>query len=652
MTRSLRTTTALAALFPLALAGSNAAGAQELSELLATFGVLGASTVTNTVVLDDVTTVNGNVGVWSGLAITNFPPGEVVAPYTLYPGSVEAQQAQSDLTVAFTSLQNRQVTNDMTGQDLGGKTLIAGVYGFDTDAQLTGQLTLDGQGNPNSVFIIQVGSQLTTASNSSILLIGGAQGANVYFVVGSSAVIGTDTAFIGQILALASITLNTDANLLCGAALARTGQVSLDSNTISICTLQAATYGEVLDGVDTTPNQDSVADSLDDFVDGGGELPPAFQDLIDFLSPQELADVFTQLSGELGTAVAPAGIQSMNAFLSLALNSWGNGDRRGPGIVTAPARDTVKVLGYADERRPLSDAAVASAALGDGLPDHQWDVWGAVFGVQSFTDGDAGTHGRTARSYGIASGFDTWVTPDTRFGIAFSGGGTDFSLADDLGNGHSDVLQGAVHIRKNVNNAYLAGAFAYAFNDTNTDRTITVPGIGLLPPTTEQLSANFAGHDFAVQVEAGYHIGWLTPYAALRGQLFYVPAYQETADGGGSSDFGLAYADNTTSVIRTEIGSRVDHTIAMHAGTTLGLHGRIAWAHDFWSGTDANASFTSIAAPSFIVKGAAPAADSLLVSAGAEIGLSQGLSLAAWFDGEFSEGSQTYAGTGRVRYAW
>jgi uncharacterized protein with beta-barrel porin domain len=650
MTRHLKTTAAAIALFPLAFAGSNAAGAQELSNHLATFGVLGASTVTNTIVLDDITSVNGNVGVWSGLAITNFPPGEVIAPYTLYPGTVEAQQAQSDLTTAFTTLQNRQVTNDMTGQDLGGKTLIAGVYGFDTDAQLTGQLTLDGQGNPNSVFIIQVGSQLTTASNSSILLIGGAQGANVFFVVGSSAVIGTETAFIGQILALASITLNTDANLLCGAALARTGQVSLDSNTISICTLQAATYGEVLDGVDTTPNQDAVADSLDDFVDEGGVLPPAFQDLLDFLSPQELADVFTQLSGELGTAVAPAGIQSMNAFLSVALNSWG-GDRRGPGVVTVPARDTVKVLGYAEERPP-SDAAYASAALGNAAPDSQWDMWGAVFGVKSFIDGNAGTQDRTARSYGIASGFDTWVTPDTRFGIAFSGGGSDFGLSDDFGKGHSDIFQGAVHIRKTINDAYIAGAFAYAFNDISTDRTITIPGIGLLPPTTEHLSANFAGHDFALQVEAGYDMGLLTPYAAVRAQMFYIPAYHETADGGGPSDFALAYEDNTTSVIRTEIGARLDHMIAMHAGTSFGLHGRLAWAHDFWSGTDAQASFTSIAAPSFIVKGAPPATDSLLVSAGAEIGLSQGLSLAAWFDGEFSEGAQTYAGTGRVRYAW
>ena len=221
ITRHLKATAAAIALLPLALAGSTSARSQELSELLATFGVLGAATVTNTIVLDDITSVNGNVGVWSGLEITGFPPGEVIAPYDLYYGDAVAAQAQSDLTTAFNNLQGRQATNNLTGQDLGGKTLIAGVYAFNDEAQLTGQLTLDGQGNPNSVFIIQVASQLTTASNSSILLINKAQGANVFFVVGSSATLGTDTEFVGQILALASITLNTDANLVCGAALAQ-----------------------------------------------------------------------------------------------------------------------------------------------------------------------------------------------------------------------------------------------------------------------------------------------------------------------------------------------------------------------------------------------------------------------------------------------
>src|SRR6202040_1169636 len=130
-------------------------------------------------------------------------------------------------TIAYLNLAGRPVTQDLTGQDLGGKTLIAGVYGFSTSAQLTGTLTLDGQGNPNSVFIFNVGSTLTTASASRIVLINGAQGSNVFFRVGSSATLGSTTSFTGDILALTSITLTTGANIICGDALAQNGQVSL-----------------------------------------------------------------------------------------------------------------------------------------------------------------------------------------------------------------------------------------------------------------------------------------------------------------------------------------------------------------------------------------------------------------------------------------
>ena len=142
---------------------------------------------------------------------------------TIHAGDAVAQQAQSDDTNAYNILAGRPVTQDLTGQDLGGKTLIAGVYGFNSSAQLTGTLTLNGQGNPNSVFIINIGSTLTTASNSSILLINGAQGGNVFFRVGSSATLGTSTSFTGDILALTSITLNTSANIICGDALAQNG---------------------------------------------------------------------------------------------------------------------------------------------------------------------------------------------------------------------------------------------------------------------------------------------------------------------------------------------------------------------------------------------------------------------------------------------
>lgn len=120
---------------------------------------------------------------------------------------------------------------NLTGQDLGGQTLAPGVYCFSSSAQLTGTLTLDGQGNANAVFVFQIGSTLTTATSAALVLIGGALPGNVYWQVGSSATLGTFTALGGNIVALASITLTTGVNLA-GRALARTEAVTMDTNTV------------------------------------------------------------------------------------------------------------------------------------------------------------------------------------------------------------------------------------------------------------------------------------------------------------------------------------------------------------------------------------------------------------------------------------
>ena len=130
-------------------------------------------------------------------------------------------QAQSDVTTAFNDLAGRASNFNLTGQDLGGLTLIPGVYTFASSAQLTGTLTLNAQGNPNAEFIFQIGSAITTASNASVAMINGADGCNVYWQVGSSATLGTDTAFAGNILADQSITVNTRASIVSGRALAR-----------------------------------------------------------------------------------------------------------------------------------------------------------------------------------------------------------------------------------------------------------------------------------------------------------------------------------------------------------------------------------------------------------------------------------------------
>jgi type VI secretion system secreted protein VgrG len=188
--------------------------------------VLAGSTVTNT----GPSVLNGNLGVSPGSAVTGFPPGMVNG--TINTANGPASQAQSDLTAAYIKAAGLASTGTLTGQDLGGKILTPGVYVFASSAQLTGTLTLNAQGNPNALFVFQIGSALTTASNSAVIFTNGLVDKNVFWQVGSSATLGTGTAFAGNILALTSITMNTGAGISCGSALARNGAVTLDNNVI------------------------------------------------------------------------------------------------------------------------------------------------------------------------------------------------------------------------------------------------------------------------------------------------------------------------------------------------------------------------------------------------------------------------------------
>ena len=622
------------------LAGATAADGQSLD----TFAILGGSTITNT----GTSVIVGNIGVSPGSAITGKGPGadQIVLTGAYFQADGVAVQAKSDLATTYNVLMNRPVTEALVGNELGGRTLTAGVYSFESEANLNGTLTL--QGDADDVFIIQVPAGLTTASNSSVAIAPGStvNPANVFFVVGSSATLGTNTDFMGQIVALTSISLLTGTTIDCGAAWARNGAVTLDTNEINVCVFDVSDgeIGEDLDDGDTTDNEQAVIDAINDYLENGGTLPLGFL-ILDLLTPEELADLLEQIAGETGTGVAPSIHQSMNSFLDLVTGPHG-------GMAMAPlpgetmGRGTVSVMGYAPSPAPAGQGAFEGFDQGPAYPDvADWTIWAAGFGGNSLTEGNAsiGSHDRTVRDMGVAVGVDYHLSEGTLVGVAASAGVTDFALADEMGSGNSQMFQAAIYGRADGEMGYVAGALAYAYHSVETERRLAVAG-------EDVFNANFGAHNIAGEIEVGYHVGWFTPYAAVRGQTVFEPAYAETTTSGAST-FALGYAENEALSARVELGALADWETTVEGGN-IGLHVGAAWGHYLYADNDVNAEFLALPGSSFVIEGAQQATDAVLITAGAEITFDSGLAFAGSVNGEFAENFQSYGGSFRLSQSW
>jgi hypothetical protein len=207
---------------------------------VASFTILGASAVVNV----PTSSINGNVGVWSSggaNSISGFlsSPGTAVSDLQVtgglvHAGNTIAQSAQAQLTAAMTNLGSMGAGTTLSLADMAGLTLRPGVYTVPAGTtNLSGTLTLDGQGNANAAWVFQMPSTLITSPNSVVNMINAGTGAGLFWNVGSSATIDTNTTFLGNIFSLASITMNTLATDNCGRALASTGGVTLGQNSLS-----------------------------------------------------------------------------------------------------------------------------------------------------------------------------------------------------------------------------------------------------------------------------------------------------------------------------------------------------------------------------------------------------------------------------------
>jgi uncharacterized protein with beta-barrel porin domain len=410
----------------------------------------------------------------------------------------------------------------------------------------------------------------------------------------------------------------------------------------------ALNFGSNLNG-----NQQAVANALANFFNTTGGIPGVFGTL----TPAGL----TQISGETATGTQQTTFDAMNLFMGLLTDPFvaGRGD---------PVTSSTGAPGFADEaempnayaangktrsksERDAYAAIYRKAPMADPFAQ-RWSVWAAGFGGSQTSDGNAalGSNTATSRVYGTAVGADYRFSPFTIAGFALAGGGTNFSIANALGTGRSDLFQAGAFVRHTVGPAYISGALAYGWQDITTDRTLTIAGI-------DQLRARFNANAFSGRAEGGYRFvtPWMgdvgiTPYAAAQFTTFYLPAYAEQVLSGANT-FALAYAAKDVTASRSELGLRTDKSFAMQ-NAILTLRGRLAWAHDFNPDRNIAATFQTLPGASFVVNGAAQAHDAALTTASAEMKWLNGWSAAATFEGEFSDVTRSYAGKGVVRYAW
>jgi uncharacterized protein with beta-barrel porin domain len=403
-------------------------------------------------------------------------------------------------------------------------------------------------------------------------------------------------------------------------------------------------------------NQIAVGNALNGAAQGGGLGGPIFNLLLNNVtSLPAYGAALTQLSGEAATGTQQVTFDAMNLFMGTMLDPSNRGTSSAPGGGVSGYASEGDASAYASDGRKRSGAERDAYAMFNKAPpqyfEPRWSVWGAGFGGSQATSGNAtvGSSSVTSSIAGGAVGADYLFSPDTIAGFALAGGGTSFNLANNLGSGRSDLFQAGAYVRHTMGAAYIAGALAYGWQDITTNRTVTLAGF-------DQLQARFNANAFSGRLEGGYRFvnPWMgvgiTPYAAAQFTTFDLPAYAEQAVA-GSNAFALAYGAKSVADPRSELGFRTDKSFALPDGI-LTLRSRFAWAHDYDPDRSIGATFQTLPGASFVVNGAAQASDSVLTTVSIERKWINNWSIAATFEGEFSNVTSSYAGKGVVRYAW
>lgn len=533
---------------------------------------------------------------------------------------------------------NGAITQTSSVTVTGTGTLGTGTNGA---INVTGNLVLSASGNYASIGSATFGTTTIggTTSLDGKLLIVELAGARA----GTYTLINANGGFVGGHATFAT----TEFQL---SPVVRNPVVTYDANHVYLTLEQ----GSIVLPPGAGSNQTQVANGINNAINAGGSPTTAFGTLLG-LTGTQLTNGLSQASGVSTGGVTQGATHLMTSFLTTVLNpSSGGGPQGGAPGALGFARE----IGLGDwSLSPVAAQAYAAVTPRGSQPVQSaprfapgMTMWGQAYGGYNKTDGDAGagTNDTTARTYGLATGFDYRVRHDLVLGFAVAGGTTNWGLSQNLGGGRSDVFQVGFYAVKKFDAGYVSGAMSYALHDVTTDRTVTIAG-------SDRLQSQFNAHSFGFRGEAGHRIATpvvgVTPYLALQIQTFHTPGTSETAIS-GSNTFALTYDSRTVTVARLELGTWFDKQFAMRGGDALALRARVAWANDHSSGGAIAALFQTLPGSSFTVNGAKPAENSALLSAAADYRLANRVTVGARLDSELSGNSQTYAGTGRVSYAW
>jgi outer membrane autotransporter protein len=531
------------------------------------FTVISAAGVTNS----GPTIIIGNVALSPLTTITGFPPGSVIG--TIHYNDTMASTALADAHTAYNNLAGLAYlpANNLTGFNLGGLSLNPGVYHFNTSAGLTGNLTLNTGGNANAVFVFQIGSTLTTAVGSSVVLTGaGAKtDPNVFWQVGSSATLNTLTTFDGNILALASISLGTGSVIVNGRLIALTGAVTLLSNTISA----PATATIAVPGGTIT-------------VGPGGTIISVTGEL----SPQQF-----QIYGDLSISNATALVQEVDERLNNLRDGSENIDTTGVGGDT----DKTNSGGGKD-----GDGKQVSPA--PQQDDRRWGFFASGNGV--FFRGDnhsADFNEGSANTAGTVMGVDARVGDHAVIGALFSYDNSAVTLG---GNGSQATIEsytGGLYGAWHNDGFYLNGLADFTRNNYSSGRNILFPGM------TSIASGGTHGYQYTADIDGGYdfHVTrhlTMGPIAGLQYDHLDVNGFDEY--GAGADD--LAVGEQTMNSLQSRIGARMDYHLFTTANTSFAAEFHTAWQHEFLNDSRAiGASFEDSGLSPFSVQTSSPLRD-------------------------------------------